>query len=283
MQESSPREQLQKNVQSQPINATWSRRILTSLALKLLPHKRRSSVVFLPGNKICIKAGYFTRLTEAATIQFVAQNTSIRVPRIYCAFTRKDITYIVMERLDGEMLGQGWVYRSQESKAKILGQLKELVAELRRVPAPKDGKVADIDGGELFDDRLPHKNGRRGCLGPFQSVCEFHRHLRDGNEVHPDQSPAINQMIAAQNAGGWSIALTHGDLSSTNVLVRGDTVVGIVDWETAGWWPSYWEYTTASNVAPSDEFWREEIAKFLEPYPEELAMEQTRLQFFGDY
>ena len=79
------------------------------------------------------------------------------------------------------------------------------------------------------------------------------------------------------------IVLTHGDLSSTNVLVHGDDVVGIVDWETAGWWPSYWEYTTASTVAPGDEFWREEIDKFLEPYPEELAMERIRLQYFGDY
>jgi len=32
---------------------------------------------------------------------------------------------------------------------------------------------------------------------------------------------------------------THGDLSSLNVLVRGDQIVGIIDWETAGWYPSY--------------------------------------------
>ena len=216
-------------------------------------------------------------------MQFVAQNTSIRVPKVYCAFKRKEITYIVMENLGGEILGQLWVSQSQESKTRLLGQLKELIAELRRIPAPEHGKVASVDGGELFDDRLPHKNGRRGCLGPFENIGEFHRHLRDGKEEHPDHWPAINQMIAAQNAGSWPIVLTHGDLSSSNILVHGDDVVGIVDWETAGWWPSYWEYTSASIVAPSDEFWREEIDKFLEPYPDELAMERIRLQHFGDY
>ena len=107
--ESTPTELLHPmNFKSGPINATWLRRSLTMLALKLFrhhPRRRIGSVVFLPMNKICINASYFTRLTEAATMQLVAQNTSIRVPKVYCAFKRKDITYIVMENLGGEALG----------------------------------------------------------------------------------------------------------------------------------------------------------------------------------
>lgn len=37
------------------------------------------------------------------------------------------------------------------------------------------------------------------------------------------------------------IVFTHGDLSSLNILARVDDIVGIIDWETAGWYPSYWE------------------------------------------
>lgn len=75
---------------------------------------------------------------------------------------------------------------------------------------------------------------------------------------------------------------THGDLSSLNILVRSDEVVGIIDWETAGWYPSYWEYTTACQVNPRNPFWREQIDKFLEPMPGELEMDQVRLKYFGD-
>ena len=68
-----------------------------------------------------------------------------------------------------------------------------------------------------------------------------------------------------------------------NIIVRGDKVVGIIDWETAGWWPEYWEYTSAWHVNPYDEFWREEVDKFLEPKVEELDMERVRRKFFGDF
>ena len=72
----------------------------------------------------------------------------------------------------------------------------------------------------------------------------------------------------------------HGDLSSLNILVRGDEIVGIIDWETAGWYPSYWEYSTASQVNPENMFWAEEIDKFLHPMPEDLAMDKVRQKSF---
>jgi hypothetical protein len=68
-----------------------------------------------------------------------------------------------------------------------------------------------------------------------------------------------------------------------NILVRGDVIVGIVDWETAGWYPSYWEYTTASQVSPMNWFWREEIDKFLDPMPEALEMENAPSEIFRGF
>jgi len=68
-----------------------------------------------------------------------------------------------------------------------------------------------------------------------------------------------------------------------NIIVRGDEVVGIIDWETAGWWPEYWEYTSVWHINPYNEFWREEVDKFLEPKVEELEMERVRRKFFGDF
>jgi len=55
---------------------------------------------------------------------------------------------------------------------------------------------------------------------------------------------------------------THGDLSSLNILTHGDVVVAVIDWETSGWYPSYWEYTSAWNVNQQNQFWRDESTDF---------------------
>ncbi|KAI1125834.1 hypothetical protein F5Y10DRAFT_246234 [Nemania abortiva] len=70
--------------------------------------------------------------------------------------------------------------------------------------------------------------------------------------------------------------MPHGDLSGLNIIVRGDNVVGIVDWETAGWLPYYWEYSRAWNVNLYNTLWQDEVGKFLDPMPYELAMDAIR-------
>jgi RIO-like serine/threonine protein kinase len=41
-------------------------------------------------------------------------------------------------------------------------------------------------------------------------------------------------MINQQNNSKWPLKFIHGDLSSLNIIVRGDTIVGLIDWQTAG-------------------------------------------------
>lgn len=219
------------------------------------------------------------RLSEASTMHFVAQNTSIPVPKVLCAFTHSGINYIVMERIQGEMIGFRWVKRSEESKARLLSQLKEMIQEMRELQPPEGMGVANSDGGSLYDCRLP---GSSLCFGPFRTVRDFHRHLRTGLDFDGiDVNAEVQDLVKQQNKD-WPLVFTHGDLSSLNILASEDKIVGIIDWETAGWYPSYWEYTTACQVNPQNSFWINEIDKFLIPMPEELSMERTRQKYFGD-
>jgi thiamine kinase-like enzyme len=183
-----------------------------------------------------------------------------------------------MERIKGDIIGNGWLKRSEESKAKLLSQLKSTIAKMREIQPPEGMVVASLDGGSLYDSRIP---GPSLCFGPFSTTQEFHRHLRSGMELDPRVDTELQDLIVQQNRS-WPLVFTHGDLSSLNILVRGDGIVGIIDWETAGWYPSYWEYTSAHQVNPQNSFWVDEIDKYLEPMPEELKMEQTRQKYFGD-
>ncbi|KAF7183564.1 hypothetical protein CNMCM7691_003843 [Aspergillus felis] len=155
----------------------------------------------------------------------------------------------------------------------------QFIQEMRGLVPPEGCGIANIDGGPLYDCRLPGPSLR---FGPFSNIQDFHNHLRQGISMDPNLDPEIQELII-QHQSSWPLKFTHGDLSSLNILACGDKIVGIIDWETAGWYPSYWEYTTACYVNPQNYFWRDEIDKFLDPMPKELAMEETRRRYFGDF
>ncbi|RKF82150.1 hypothetical protein GcM1_174015 [Golovinomyces cichoracearum] len=262
--------------ESNSINDTPLRRFLVLAALKIWKtfSRQLGGVTFLPG-RICVK---YSSLAEASTLQFISQHTSIPVPQVYCSFIHKDQTYIVMQKIQGEMLAHGWISRTAESKAKIHSQLREMVAEMRKLP-PVTCRVSNVDGGILYDGRIDGPMN----FGPFENIQKFHQYLRGGLAAHETNLDDVKELIAWHD-GTWNMPVfTHGDLSSLNILARGDKVVGIVDWETSGWYPDYWEYTTAKQTNPFNLFWKDEIDSFLEPLPKAQAMEEIRQRYFGDY
>jgi aminoglycoside phosphotransferase len=239
--------------------------------------QRKGSVLMLTKD-LCVKYGARLDLVEAQTMIYVAENTSIPVPKVYFAFTHKGCTYIFMERIQGEMAAKNWVWRSQASKSKVHENLKKMILELRNL-STQSSHIANVTGGPLYDGRLPGETER---FGPFKNVQDLHDHLRNGIHDH-GRNDEVNQLIDMHRQDWDGPSFTHGDLSSLNILLRGEDVVGILDWETAGWYPSYWEYTTACQVNPQNSFWRKEIEHFLEPMPEALEMERLRQKYFGDF
>lgn len=81
------------------IDNTFWRRTLTLLSLKttarLYPQPHPCRII---SNSLIVKPGFTVHLTEVATMQYVAANTSIPVPRVYWSFVHENYAYIVMER-----------------------------------------------------------------------------------------------------------------------------------------------------------------------------------------
>ena len=74
---------------------------------------------------------------------------------------------------------------------------------------------------------------------------------------------------------------THGDINGSNILVKNGKVVALIDFEMSGFYPQYWEYTTAMHSNYVDG-WTEQIPKFLTPYPTELDMTNLWRKHFCD-
>ncbi|PQE32342.1 kinase-like domain protein [Rutstroemia sp. NJR-2017a WRK4] len=129
---------------------------------------------------------------------------------------------------------------SDTSKASIFQQLQRMIEELRSVQCESPA-VSNLEGGPIYDCRLP----KTTFWGLFESIDDFIWH----GPIHISVTTAVlsdvKEVVAFHESVKHPPVLTHGDLSSFNILVRDDEVVGIIDWETAGWLPYYWEYTTA--------------------------------------
>jgi hypothetical protein len=204
------------------------------------------------------------------------------IPRLRCAFRddRNGLTYIVMERIDRQTMSDCWSEISGKEKDGLLAHLKGIFEELRGLKKPPgreiaEGAVCAADGGKLHDHRIWNAAGEKG-LGPFSNEAEFNLFLRDGvantdSITDPEKKTEIQKLIKMHRESEGRKAktvFTHGDVSPSNILVKAGRVVGIVDWEMAGWYPWYWEYTTALNT-PYIKGWREEIGKFLDEWPRE--------------
>ncbi|KAI0868104.1 kinase-like protein [Hypoxylon argillaceum] len=273
----------------EPINDNFFTRTLTLFVVNILRHKyMRSLYKSVNGvmlvSRFAIKTSACTTLAEAHAMRFVANNTSIPVPKVYCAFVHNDQVCIVMERVDGHSVARDWEWRPEWSRARILIQLKNMIQQLRDIPHPDaQYAVSNSIEGPIFDERLPGEMPK----GPFPTVDDFHRELRQNfelDEVNMALFPEeLVELVEFQKEPVPKTVFTHGALSSLNILVDGDEVAGIINWENAGWFPPYWEYITAWNVKPDSQFWQEEVDKFLTPMPHELKMDVVRRRYFGNF
>jgi hypothetical protein len=87
---------------------------------------------------------------------FNARQTSIPVPTVPFAFTHNECTYILMERIHGQLVGINWTNRPHASRLKILEGLRDMTIEMRKLQAHMNGdRICSVTGGSLYYPRLP--------------------------------------------------------------------------------------------------------------------------------
>jgi aminoglycoside phosphotransferase len=277
-----------KHRQNLAINNNLINRLFTRIALKTCGKLYKSSGLCNPiSRKIIVKAGPYVDLTEAATMKFVSENTSIPVPKVYCSFVHKGCTYILMERMKGEWIGSVLQTLGDDGRQKVFAQLKRMMNELRSLTPPSDTGVQSCTGGSLWDSRIARSTTR---FGPFSTIQDFHFWLRSGfryddhkhkERMKGQEGQEMADMEVMQDGPWPAPVFTHADLNYSNILVHGQEVVGIIDWEFSGWYPHYWEYTSAWYGGILYTEWQDALAQFLETHPAELAMEITRQKWWG--
>lgn len=166
----------------------------------------------------------------------------------------------------------------------LVEDLRRALSELRTLPAPSS--ISGLGGRPLL--WLREFGFGTDKLEPIENVAAFHQHLMDMTigPLFLMREPRIMELAKPVLQKQHTISFTHGDLHSGNILVHNGRLTAIVDWECAGWYPEYWEYTSMHHhmrfKKPRLIFW-DAVWGGLGRYQQELAMEKALWSCTGDY
>lgn len=201
------------------------------------------------GHDKIIKTQPGSLIHEVMAMELVRKRTNIPVPEVFMTFASDDgMMYTVMSRIHGEPLEKEMWRMSRDEISSVIGQLTSHVQQLRslgkRIGCPKDVVAGAWPIG-------PFSNAHFGELAPsqiFYTPDEFARYWMERTHFR-----AIQNIPTTDLKQKFPTQLSHGDLSFKNVIVLGSSVVGIIDWDTFGWYPQFWEPMIATSMVPSQE------------------------------
>jgi hypothetical protein len=260
---------------------------------EILASKRRISDdymtrVFLVGDHYAVKYAGRTSVQEGENMLFVQQATSIPVPKVYAIFQDEvsgyKVTFIVMEYIPGTCLNQAWGTLGAPEKRQVVSQLRRYMDELRSIPSPGyyggvwRQPIRERDFWSLTDG-LPYPEPE--ITGPHETEAQFVEgmwHCIDRAVVSYETGPARRQRHLAYLRRhyhavfkGHRPVFTHADFFRGNIMVRPDGSLVIMDWEYAGWYPSFWEYCGSMLQLEHCDDWNEVVYEILDEYAAELG------------
>lgn len=237
-------------------------------------------------DKYVVKYGPLVTENEGHALLFVEKRLKIAAPRLYAMYRDNDTLYIVMEYIPGISLGMVWPSLTEANKNSIAGQLRCIFDQMRALPTP--GYYGSVNRGPVPHRYFFSREKDPAITGPFQTEEEFGKAIALRSKIMWSESN-IHSFLSDYLARHLPLALrnhppmfTHGDLYRENVLVKKFVnsvtneeeyeVAALVDWEAAGWYPSYWEYAHIFPLLQWIDDWPEYVEKILDPLPLEGAM-----------
>ncbi|PGH03563.1 hypothetical protein GX51_03989 [Blastomyces parvus] len=113
-----------------------------------------------------------------------------------------------------------------------------------------------------------------GNSGPYDNIADFNRHLMDMCGPIPDATDRAVIADVHSRAHSYRVFFAHADLNPGNVLVQHGRLSGFVDWEFAGWYSEYWDFTKACYIVCIWTLWLDTMKHAFPEYSAELKAEQ---------
>ncbi|EPS34137.1 hypothetical protein PDE_09099 [Penicillium oxalicum 114-2] len=138
----------------------------------------------------------------------------IRVPEIYFAGKIRGRQVLIQERLPGVALSVAWPYLSGSQKQSFKEQARKILRQLHTIK-PFDGRRAR---SHVVQDPNIFSNGR---INPLEG-----------------------EIILSDINNDADLSFMHNDFTQSNCIVDNDKIVGLIDWEMAG----FFGWKTAGEI-----------------------------------
>ncbi|KAI6086027.1 kinase-like domain-containing protein [Hypoxylon rubiginosum] len=247
------------------------------------PSQRLTVIV---GDHFVVKYGTRMSENEGHALLYLEKYQSIPVPRLYAMYRDNGKLYLIMEFKPGRQLRELWPSLSSDDILDISRQLRKIWDQLRSIPSPSI--FGNVTGGPLQHRYFQWIDPDPRITGPFDKEEDVNNALvlrTKKNWEGVGQRGWLPDFFARhlpKVLTGHSNVFTHADLQRKNILVlevpasrgrpRRFEVSAVVDWEDAGWYPSYWEYASCFIHFQWIDSWPENVEWILDPYISEAAI-----------
>lgn len=193
-----------------------------------------SAVWAIGRNVICkVKTWCHGIEMESSTLAFLSVNfPHIPVPDVVFSWidTNMNRTFLLLKRIEGHTLQSAWPSLSSEDKHRIASTVAQYCNDLATSQSSSFQSATGLGVLEPFLNvhaEASHPSWKPRLLGPFPSLT-FVKYLQ---RISKRPTPIFE----------GTFHFYHADLGPTNILVSQDgEVKGILDWESAAFYPDFW-------------------------------------------
>ncbi|PGH28409.1 hypothetical protein GX50_08857 [[Emmonsia] crescens] len=209
-----------------------------------------SKIFLLSANHL---AKYCSRdlIEDTCKAMNTAHSLGIRVPIVKRVVEYEDNTYYIMERIDGITLEDAWASLSWFTSLRLAVFLLCSVRLLRSSVSSTAGSLSTGRCRSFWlEDHygLPAKSTFEDVASFIQFWTNFvsMRQARNGKTLRTNKyTPTTANLFV----------FTHHDLAPRNLLLDRCGHLWLLDWDIAGWYPSYFEYASMHNFSPQGWSW----------------------------
>ncbi|KAK2591451.1 hypothetical protein QQS21_010860 [Conoideocrella luteorostrata] len=208
-----------------------------------------ASVVKYAYLSLAVKFGdaCYLRIEEAQTMRALRQvfvHGEVPVPEVFGWKRYGDQNFIYVSLIAGLTLREAWPLLDDKDKARICDDLSCINQSLRRLKQIPSHPFIGSVNGRTVQDRFFKLDYEKG---PFSTIASFNDWLlAAATRQKPEAGVIITGPLREYLPDEGEIYFTHGDLTLGNIIISDVLgswgIVGVVDWEQAGWYPEYWEY-----------------------------------------
>ncbi|KAK2743517.1 hypothetical protein FQN57_004814 [Myotisia sp. PD_48] len=217
-------------------------------------------------------------IAEFHALRMVEKFTRIPAPRALDVFSTPKHSYLLMTRVPGRPIGPVLSTMTDNNLEQVVIDLKDIVSQLRSIPnkTTEGYQICNVLGQGFLDWRIG--DSQREELR-FKSETEFNKYLTDPLIKEVKEKAVVSHDISHE------ITFTHGDLNPRNILVdENRRICGVVDWENAGFFPEYWEYSKMHYTVRSLIRWLADVVdRVFEGYRKELHVENMLSDALGPF